>query len=232
MQSEGVNISLLLHDVILKTQSSKLNSGFYKLKFMVKVGITGGIGSGKSVLCEIWQSLGAYIVNADDIAKNLIVNNEKLRQKIVEVFGKKAFRANGSLNRKYLAEEAFGKGKVEELNKIVHPVVIKNIERQIEYAKQQGYEAVIYEAALLLQHLRPKNLDYVVLVLADENKRIDRVARRDEVGKKLVVDRINHQQDFDELKDRADIVVDNNESLSELKSKAHKIYQRFFDTEN
>ncbi len=196
---------------------------------MLKIGITGGIGSGKSMVCKIWQSLGAHIINADDLAKSLMITDNELKQKIIQTFGQNSYKTDGSLNRKYLADKAFEAGRVEELNRLVHPVVINEVERKMELAKQQDYEVVVYEAALLLQNQRPENLDYVALVVADENKRIARVAKRDNVETKLVVSRIKQQQNFDELKHFAEIIIENNGSLSDLKTKAQQCYQQFLD---
>jgi dephospho-CoA kinase len=79
---------------------------------MKKVGITGGIGSGKSTVCQVWQNEGAYVINADDLAKELIVNNKIIKQELIKAFGQQTYHPDGSLNRTYLAEQAFGKGRV------------------------------------------------------------------------------------------------------------------------
>lgn len=91
-------------------------------------------------------------------------------------------------------------------------------------AEKEGYDVFVYEAALLLQNLRPDSLDYVVLLLADKEKRINRVQERDRVKKELVIDRMQHQQNFEELTHLADIVIENNGTLEELEVKAEKVY--------
>ena len=196
---------------------------------MVKVGITGGIGSGKSAVCNIWQSLGAYVINADDLAKDLMINNEGIKHEIISTFGEDSYHKDGSLNRKYLAEQAFEKGRVQELNAIVHPHIPTEVERLMENAEKQGIEVAVYEAALLLQNLRPEHLDYVVLVLADEDRRIKRVQQRDDVKRESVLDRINKQQDFNTLTHLADIVINNNGTLEELEEKARDVYYKFLN---
>ena len=193
---------------------------------MVKVGITGGIGSGKTKVCKIWQSLGAYIINADGIAKDLMVHNEAIKDEIIDTFGESSYHSDGSLNRTYLAKQAFEKGRVKELNAIVHPHVPSEVEALMQTAEEHGYKVVVYEAALLLQNLRPAFLDEIVLVLADQEKRIARVTKRDNVGKQDVLDRIHKQQDFNELKDKADVIIQNNGSLDELNRRAKEIYNR------
>lgn len=194
---------------------------------MIKVGVTGGIGSGKTVVCNVFQSLGAYVLNADDLAKHLMVNDAEIRQQIIETFGEQSYRADGSLNREFLAEQAFEKDRVEELNNIVHPHIPPETEKIMQKVEKEGFDVFVYEAALLLQNLRPDYLDYIVLVLADKNKRVKRVQQRDNVAEELVRNRMNKQQDFDRLTHLADMVIENNGSLEDLKSKTRRIY-RFF----
>jgi len=191
---------------------------------MVKVGITGGIGSGKTTVCDIFQHHGAYQLNADDLAKSLMSEDEEVKKEIIETFGEESYTKEGRLNREYLATQAFGNGRVQELNDIVHPRMPEAVEKHMKKAEEQGYKVFVYEAALLLQNLRPEELDVVILVLADKQKRIDRVRKRDEVNKELILDRMQHQQDFKELTHLADIVIDNNGTLEELKDRAEKVY--------
>lgn len=192
---------------------------------MITIGITGGIGSGKSTVAELWRSLGAYVLHADDVAKRLMVEDPEIRKEIVAAFGRQAYHKDGSLNRVYLAEEAFAKGKVRQLNTIVHPRIPAETKRIMDWAEREGYPVFIYEAALLLQKGRPDYLDYIVLVLADEQKRLRRVISRDETDRQSVADRMDKQQDFSRLKHLADVIIENNGTLHELKSKAGQYYK-------
>lgn len=191
---------------------------------MVKVGVTGGIGSGKTVFCKVFQQHGAYILNADDLAKKIMAENPAVKQDLVEAFGADSYHNDGRLNREYLAEQAFQHNRVEELNRIVHPRIPPKAEKIMQKAETDGYDVFVYEAALLLQNLRPDHLDYIILLLADKNKRIQRVQERDGIDKELVVDRMQHQQNFEELKHLADIVIENNGTLEELEEKAERVY--------
>src|SRR5699024_1122276 len=155
----------------------------------------------------------------------------QIRKEIVSVFGRQAYHKDGSLNRSYLAEEAFKKGKVQELNNIVHPRIPAETTRAMDLAEREEYPAFVYEAALLLQKGRPEHLDYIVLVLADEQKRLQRVMNRDAADKQSVIDRMNKQQDFSNLKHRADVVIENNGTLQELKSKAEQYYKVLIESE-
>lgn len=191
---------------------------------MIKVGITGGIGSGKTTVCEIFQDHGAYVLNADDLAKRIMRDDPAVKKEITQAFGPNAYLEDGGLNRKYLADQAFGNGRVEELNSIVHPRIPQAAEKIMTKAAKKGYNVFVYEAALLLQNLRPDELDYIILVLADKKKRVQRVQKRDKVEKDLVMDRIQQQQDFNELTHLADIIIRNNGTLKELEDQAEKVY--------
>lgn len=194
---------------------------------MVKVGITGGIGSGKSTVCTVWEAMGAYVINADALAKEIMNTDKTVKQEIIDAFGPKSYHPDGRLNRQFLATEAFEKGRVEELNTIVHPRVPAKVASLMEDAAEEEYDIVVYEAALLLQNLRPRDLDHIVLVLAPEAKRTVWVKERDNVSKEHVLERIDKQQNFNELTHLADTVIYNVGTLEELKEKAKILYQKF-----
>jgi dephospho-CoA kinase len=194
---------------------------------MVTVGITGGIGSGKSTVCSMWADMGAYVLNADELAKQLMVSDPEVKSELITTFGNQAFHDDGSLNRDYLSAEAFEKGRVAELNAIVHPRMPKAVEQQIQQAEAAGHKVVVYEAALLLENLEPGDLDYIVLVLAEEKHRLERVQKRDDSTKDEILQRINKQRDFEKATSRVDYVIRNNGTLEELEKKAEIIYQNF-----
>ncbi len=187
---------------------------------MIRVGVTGGIGSGKTTLCKELERLGAFVVYADDLAKKLMVEDEELVKNIKSVFGDEAYHSDEALNREYLAQEAFEKGRVTELNRLVHPVLWKKVEEISAQKEREGVDVFVKEAAILLQNGRPEDLDYVVLVEADEQQRTERVVERDNSDRKKVEGRISAQQDFSTLRDLADFVVTNDEGVTELKEKA------------
>jgi len=94
---------------------------------MIKIGVTGGIGSGKTTFCKVWESLGAFVVYADDFAKELMVTDQELINQIKETFGERSYFRDGTLNRSFLAEEAFAKGRLYELTAIVPPTMWKRM---------------------------------------------------------------------------------------------------------
>ena len=167
--------------------------------------------------------MGAFVLYADDFAKQLMQEDGELQKKIKQVFGDKSYDANGNLNRKYLAREAFEKGRVEELNELVHPVLWKRAGELAQEKEQDGVEIFAKEAAILLSNGRPEGLDFVVIVMADEEQRIQRTAERDQVTVQEIQDRMAQQPDFETLTHLADFLVINDGTKDELKEKAAKI---------
>lgn len=193
---------------------------------MKKVGITGGIGSGKTTFCKEWEKLGAYVLYADDFAKQLMQEYTELRRKIKNVFGEDAYDDEGRLNRAYLSREAFEKGRVEELNQLVHPVLWEKTGALAAQKEQEGTEVFAKEAAILLNNGRPKELDFVVLILAEQDQRIKRTVQRDESSEQMVESRISKQPKFEELTHLVDFIVVNDGTLEELKKKAEEIFKK------
>lgn len=193
---------------------------------MIKVGITGGIGSGKTTFCREWEKLGAYVLYADEFAKELMANNKDLKNEISQTFGDEAYTEEGELNRSFLAREAFENGRVQELNDMVHPVLWKESAKIASQKEKEGLEIFAKEAAILLNNGRPEDLDYIVLILADENMRIERTAKRDNANQSEIKNRIDKQPDFKTLTHLADFIVYNDGSLDDLKIKAQAIFKQ------
>jgi dephospho-CoA kinase len=196
---------------------------------MIKVGITGGIGSGKTTFCKVWEKLGVHVVYADDFAKKLMNEDEGLRNNIVKVFGDESYNKDGSLNRSYLAKEAFGKDRVEELNKIVHPVLKANLKKYALLKEREGNKVFAYEAAILLNEGRADWLDFVVIITANEKQRLSRTAERDDTATREIKDRMNKQPDFEQLYSLADFIIENSGTMQELKLKAEKTLKTIQD---
>lgn len=193
---------------------------------MITVGITGGIGSGKTAFTKVWESLGARAVYADDLAKEMMQKDSTLIKSLKKTFGEATFYDDGTLNKPHLIEQAFHRDRVDELNSIVHPAIQRKTKALIEEAKKDAVQVFAYEAAILLNNGRPDYLDYVVLVMGDREKRINRVADRDSVNKEAVIARLEKQPDFDTLHHLADFVIINNGTLQELEAKAKSLYRK------
>ncbi len=176
---------------------------------MLKTGITGGIGSGKTTVCKIFEILGIPVYYADDRAKYLMVNDKDLVKNIVSVFGEKSYLKNGELNRKYIADIAFkNKRKLEELNKAVHPAVKRDFDN---WVNEQKAPYLIKEAALLFETGRYKDLDLNILVSAPLDIRIKRVMLRDNIDKESVLARVNNQMPEEDKMKLADFIIYNDE---------------------
>lgn len=192
---------------------------------MITAGVTGGIGSGKTAFCKELEKLGAFVIYADDFAKELMQQDEELRQQIKQTFGEESYTAAGQLNRAYLAEEAFQKGRVEELNNLVHPLLWKRLNALAEKKKKEGVQLFVIEAAILLNKGRPDFFDYVILIQSGKELRTKRVMKRDKAQKNQVLDRMKKQPNFEQLSHLSDFEVYNDGTLADLKNKAGEVFR-------
>ncbi|HEY2647774.1 MAG TPA: dephospho-CoA kinase [Puia sp.] len=173
---------------------------------MLKVGLTGGIGSGKTTVAQIFEVLSIPVYYADSAARELMNNDPELKKKIISSFGTNAYK-NGELDRSYLGSVVFpDKEKLNLLNSIVHPVTIRESEN---WMKNQKAPFAIKEAALIFEAGLEKHLDYVIGVTAPESLRMERVVERDHISKEKVLDRIRNQMDEKEKINRCDFVIQN-----------------------
>lgn len=174
---------------------------------MLKIGITGGIGSGKTTVCKIFQTLGIPVYFADERAKYLMINDKILIKKIKDIFGSNSYFANGDLNRKHIAKIAFkNKQKLDKLNNAVHPEVKKDFEN---WVKVQDAPYIIKEAALLFETGSYKDLVYNILVTAPLDMRIQRVMMRDNIDKESVLSRVKNQMPEEEKLKLTDFIIEN-----------------------
>ena len=194
---------------------------------MITVGLTGGIGSGKTVIAKIWEKAGALIIDADTLAKTLMVNDESLRTQLIQTFGENVYETDGKLNKSFLIKEAFHKNRVEELNKIVHPAVKRETQRIIKNAQKTGTKVLVKEAALLLKEGRPDGVDYVVWVDAPIEVRIKRASVRDGKDITEVKKRAKNQPSVEEVKHLCDFILTNDGNLKQLEVKALELYDFF-----
>ncbi|MFW5753914.1 MAG: dephospho-CoA kinase [Marinilabiliaceae bacterium] len=171
---------------------------------MHKIGVTGGIGSGKSTVCKIFEVLGIPVYYADDRAHALILSDPRIRKGYRELFGEKVYE-NGQLNRKLVADRIFSdRALLEKVNRLVHPVVREDF---IQWAVRQDAPYVIEEAAVLLESGGKDLLDFVVVVSAPESLRIQRVAHRDGISEERIQERIKNQWTDRQRRELADYEV-------------------------
>ncbi len=189
---------------------------------MKVVGLTGGIGSGKSTVAKMFKKLGVAVYIADDEAKKLMNEDVLLKEQIIELFGEKAYTAS-QLNRPYIANIVFNEEeKLNKLNAIVHPAVAKHFD---DWKNQQPGKYVIKEAAVLFENEGYKQCDYIILVVAPEEVRIQRVLKRDEsMSRKEIQARINNQWEDSRKIDLSDFVIFNDD-IEETKLKTYEIHK-------
>jgi dephospho-CoA kinase len=175
---------------------------------MLKIGLTGGIGSGKSIVARVFETLGIPVYYADDAAKRLMSTDENLKESIIKNFGEECYKS-GQLDRKQLASIVFNnKEKLKLLNSLIHPATIADAN---EWMKKQKSAYIMKEAALLFESGADKNLDYVIGVLSPADLRIKRVMQRDGLTEKEVMQRIDQQMDEKEKMKRCDFIITNDE---------------------
>jgi len=176
---------------------------------MLQVGITGGIGSGKTTVCKIFEILNIPIYYADDQAKKIMVTNELLIQDIKDFLGPDAYTKDGQLNRAYIANIVFNdQSKLDRLNSIVHPAMYKDGQRW--HQQQTGVPYTLKEAAILFESKGHTLMDKTILVVAPQEVRIQRVMARDTTDKEAVLARMSKQMPDEEKIPLADYIILNN----------------------
>lgn len=191
---------------------------------MIKIGVTGGIGSGKSTVCRLFAAKGAALYDSDREAKRLMAENPELRARIVEAFGEESY-ADGALNRSYLAQAVFGcPERLQRLNAIVHPAVIADFR---SWADRQPGPYVVLESAILFSSGLDREVDRTVAVLAPEALRVERTCRRDCTDADSVRRRMAAQESDDRLRERADFCLVNirEEETAEVVERLDKLFR-------
>ena len=185
---------------------------------MIKVGLTGGIASGKSAVSEILKELGAYILDADRIAREAAEPGTSGLAAIVRQFGPEVLNGDGSLNRKALGKIVFADAKKRKmLEEILHPQVLAELlNRTREIGRENPKAVVVYDVPLLIESGMQGIADTVWLVSAPEETRIERIMRRDGVDRGEALQRIRSQMPQEEKTAYADVIIDNSKSREAL----------------
>jgi dephospho-CoA kinase len=207
---------------------------------MLKVGLTGGIAAGKSVVGEMFVALGAHLVQADRIAHSLMQPGEAVYNEVVRHFGREILNPDLRVNRAKLAEVAFGPAtdadgkrasRIEELNRIVHPAVIRSQDDWMqEMGRQDPHAVAIVEAALILEAGAADHFDRLVVVTCVAEQRVTRFAARQkidiEVARKEVVRRMAAQLPDEEKIKAADYVIDNSGPLDKTREQVRAVWKQ------
>jgi dephospho-CoA kinase len=204
---------------------------------LLKLGLTGGIASGKSVVGEMFVKLGAHLVQADAIAHWLMAPGHPVYHEVVQRFGQNILNPDGTINRARLAEIAFGtvgqtggpRPRVRELNAIVHPAVIAHENQWMEDIRARDPNAIaIVEAALILEAVTADRFDHLIVVTCNPEQRIARFARRngisEEAARAEVTRRMAAQMPDEEKIKAADFVIDNSGSLESTEKQVHDVF--------
>ena len=193
----------------------------------LRIGITGGMGAGKSTVCKIFSQIGISIYDADSRAKWLMNNNLGLKEAIRKSFGWDSYTRKDDLNRDYLAKVVFNnEEKLKNLNSIVHPAVMKDFELWTQEHKDEPYS--LKEAALLFESDSYKNLHKVIVINSPIETRIERVVKRDHVKREDVLKRIENQSTDRERMEKADWII-YNDGINSLIEQAMKIHNQILE---
>ncbi|WKB81424.1 dephospho-CoA kinase [Cellulophaga lytica] len=184
------------------------------------VGLTGGIGSGKSTAAKMFANLGVPVYNSDTEAKKLMHTSANVKEQIIKLLGAEAYQ-NGVLNREYIAQKVFSNANLlEQLNAIVHPAVRAHF---LEWAKKQNAPYVIQESAIIFENNNQNFYDYIILVTAPLEVRIDRIIKRDNTTREKILSRMDNQW-TDEKKEKMSDFKLINEDIVKLKLKIKEIH--------
>ena len=193
----------------------------------LKIGITGGIGSGKSLACKYFEKLGYKVIYADRVAKELYSSNSQLIKRLVAEFGKGILDENGKLSRPNARRIIFSdKRNIKRVNSIVHPFVFREMDKMVSRIKDK---VVLFEAAIMFESGSYKRMDYVVLIYANKETRIKRIIKRDGVKRRDVLKLMKLQLDEREKAKRADFVIKNNSTAPALEKNV-KTFSRILKT--
>lgn len=189
---------------------------------MLKAGITGGIGSGKSTVCQVFETLGIPVFYADAAAKYLMEKDEQIRQQIIALFGEEAYQ-NGHLNRSHISKIVFAdKEKLTRLNAITHPAVIQYGET---WMKKQNSPYTLKEAAIFFESGSNKKMDVMIGISAPLQLRIQRTMLRDQISEAAVLERISKQMNEEEKMQLCDYIIINDDKTSVIEQ-ALQIHQK------
>lgn len=186
---------------------------------MIKIGLTGGIGSGKSTISFMLKEAGFNIIDADSIAKNVLMKYPEILDKVRIEFGSGFFDWRGDFRRKEFGNHIFRFPKQRvKYESIIVPYIKNEIYSEIDSIEKNGADIVIIDAPTLIENNLHNDMDYVILVWVDNNTQIQRVRARDSLSREEVMNRINAQMSLEKKKDFANIIIENNDTLTKTKT--------------
>ena len=197
---------------------------------LVKIGLAGGIGTGKSTVASMLKEMGIPVINSDEVAREVTEPGSEGYKKVVEAFGRGILNSDGTINRKKLGSIVFSdESKRRILEKILHPLILGRIRARLDELKRAGCEFVVLEVPLLFEKGLDRNMDFNVVVYTDEKTQLERLTRRDGLTLKEALSRIKSQMPLSEKVKRADFVIDNSGDLSYTKRQVEEMWKRILE---
>lgn len=192
------------------------------------IGLTGNIASGKTEIAKIFKELGAKIIDADMIAREVVEHGEPAWQEIVDEFGSDILNSDRSINRKKLGQIIFNDDtRRKRLNRITHPRIMAKIKEKIDHLKKENVNLVIIEAALIVERGGLLNvIDELIVVSADAETQIERIMTRDGLQRDEALSRIESQMPTSEKTKHAAYIIDNSGSLGETRKQVQEIWKK------
>lgn len=191
------------------------------------IGLTGGIGSGKSTVSQFLAELGAAVIDADKTGHEMLKSNAEIRQEIVASFGQEILDSNGEIDRKKLGEIVFNQpDSLAQLNQIMHPRMYNIVKDQLEEYRRQGVAVVVLEAALLIEAGWTSLVDEVWVTVAPEEKIIQRLSENRGMAEEETTVRIRSQLSSEERTRHADVVINNEGDLDSTREKVKELWQK------
>jgi dephospho-CoA kinase len=194
---------------------------------MLKVGLTGGIASGKTFVGQALVELGCHLVQADELGHEVLHSGGEAYQPVLREFGRGILAPDGEIDRRLLAAEVFGKPeRLEALNRLVHPHVVRREEKWIEEVSHTDPQGIaIVEAAILIETGSYKRFDRIILVVVNEQQQIERAIKRDGATRDQVLTRLSRQMPLEEKKKFADYIIDSSGPKKETLRRVREVYQ-------
>lgn len=193
---------------------------------MIKMGLTGGIGTGKSTVCTILKNEKFKVIDADTISKNVLEKNPEILEKVRIQFGEGFFDWRGEFRRREFGNHIFRFPKQRvKYEGIIMPYIKAAIEKEIKSYEKKGEKIVILDAPTLIENNFHEEMDYVILVCTDSTTQIQRVKNRDKLTQSEVLSRINAQMSMEEKKEFANIIIDNNNDLIDTQRQVYDLIE-------
>ncbi len=194
---------------------------------MLKVGLTGGLGCGKSFVGKALAELGCHLIQADELGHQVLRPDGEAYQAVVSEFGKSILEENGIINRKRLAAEVFHTpDRLARLNALVHPPVIRREEElTAEYAALDPDGIVVVEAAILIETGSHRRFDRIILVCCEEGQQLERAVQRDGADRESILARLSRQMPLEQKRKFADYVIDTSGSMEETLRQTRSVHE-------